>query len=74
MAWEGRSNGEICAQLKDPQRNGGKNLAALHEHFAKDDLVAWGWNPGAARQPAPGTQELVGELIGAWIATGAQCP
>jgi len=74
MAWEGRSIGEICAQLKDPQRNGGKNHAALHEHFAKDDLVAWGWDPGTARVPAPGTQALLGELIRAWIDTGAHCP
>jgi hypothetical protein len=74
MAWEGRSNGEICAQLKDPHRNGGKSLAALHEHFAKDDLVAWGWTPGAGRPPAPGTQALVGQLIEAWVASGAHCP
>ena len=74
MAWEGKSLGEICAQLKDPRRNGGKSLAALHEHMAKDDLVAWGWTPGAGRVPAPGTQKLLGELIKAWIETGAHCP
>ncbi|HEX2512835.1 MAG TPA: Isoquinoline 1-oxidoreductase subunit, partial [Xanthobacteraceae bacterium] len=39
MAWEGKSLGEICAQLKDRTRNGGRDLALLHEHFAKDDLV-----------------------------------
>ena len=75
MAWEGKSVGEICAQLKDdPGRNGGRNLTLLHEHVAKDDLVAWGWNPGLGRDPAPGTQERLGELIKAWIDTGAQCP
>ena len=74
MAWEGKSVGDICAQLKDPARNGGRDLTLLQEHFAKDDLVAWGWNPGAGRAPAPGTQERLGELIKAWIDTGAQCP
>ena len=74
MAWQGKSPGEICAQLKDTARNGGRDLTLLHEHFAKDELVAWGWNPGAGRAPVPGTQEQFGELIKAWIDTGAQCP
>jgi hypothetical protein len=46
----------------------------LQEHVAKDDLIAWGWNPGTGRDPAPGTQEGAGQLIQAWIDTGAQCP
>jgi hypothetical protein len=74
MAWEGQTLGAICAQIKDPQRNGGKTLAQLHEHMAKDDLVGWGWNPGAGREPVPGTQEVFGELIRVWIETGAHCP
>jgi hypothetical protein len=46
----------------------------LHEHLAHDDLVAWGWQPGEGRDPAPGSQALLGELIQAWIDTGAYCP
>jgi hypothetical protein len=74
MAWQGKSIGEICLQLKDRDRNGGRDLALLHEHLAHDELVAWGWQPGAGREPAPGSQALLGELIQAWIDTGAQCP
>jgi len=74
MAWEGKSVSQICQQLKDPARNGGRTLALLHEHFAKDDLVAWGWAPGEGREPAPGSQQQLGELTKAWIDTGAQCP
>src|SRR5215207_2415909 len=74
MAWEGKSLGQICEQLKDRSRNGGRDLAALHEHMAHDDLVAWGWDPGAGREPAPGTQAIFGDLIKAWIETGAECP
>jgi hypothetical protein len=74
MAWEGQTLGAICEQIKDPQRNGGRDLAAMHEHMAKDDLVGWGWKPGEGREPAPGTQEAFGALIGAWIETGAHCP
>jgi hypothetical protein len=74
MAWEGKSVGEICRQLKDPMRNGGRSLALLQEHIAKDDLVAWAWSPGAGRTPAPGTQAQVGVLVQAWIEAGAECP
>jgi hypothetical protein len=74
MAWQGRTLGQICEQLKDPKRNGGKTLSQIHEHMAKDTLVGWAWKPGAARAPAPGTQEQFGALIGAWIESGAECP
>jgi hypothetical protein len=74
MAWQGKSAGEICRQIKDPERNGGRSLELLHEHLAKDDLVAWGWHPGAGRDPVPGTQERLGELVRAWIDSGAVCP
>lgn len=74
MGWIGKSSGEICAQLKDPERNGGKTLAELHEHNAEDGLVGWGWEPGEGREPAPGSQEIFGQLTQAWIDTGAACP
>lgn len=74
MAWAGKSLGEICQQIKDPQRNGGKSMQELVHHMAEDSLVGWGWNPGAGREPAPGTQEEFGELIKAWSESGAACP
>jgi len=74
MAWQGKSLGAICAQIKDPARNGGKTLAQIHHHMAEDHLVGWGWNPGEGRKPAPGTQAQFGELVKAWIDTGAKCP
>lgn len=74
MAWIGRTPGEVCEQIKDPARNGGKSLAELAHHMGRDELVGWGWHPGADREPAPGTQEAFGALVDAWIATGAACP
>ncbi|RYG89013.1 MAG: Isoquinoline 1-oxidoreductase subunit [Alphaproteobacteria bacterium] len=74
MAWEGKSLGAICEQIKDRKRNGGKTLAQIAEHNAHDSLVGWGWNPGAGRQKVPGTQAEFGELTRAWIAAGAKCP
>ncbi|QRO01598.1 Isoquinoline 1-oxidoreductase subunit [Archangium violaceum] len=74
MAWVGKSPRAICEQLKDPKRNGGKTLAQIVEHNAHDELVGWGWTPGADRQPAPGNQKLFGAIVAAWADTGAECP
>jgi hypothetical protein len=74
MAWQGKTLGQICIQIKDKSRNGGKDIAALIKHMAEDELVGWGWNPGAGRIPAPGTQKQFGELIKAWADAGASCP
>lgn len=74
MAWEGKSLGEICTQIKDEKRNGGKSMEQLVKHMADDALVGWGWTPGVGRAPAPGTQKSFGELIKAWADTGAVCP
>ncbi|MFW2589212.1 Isoquinoline 1-oxidoreductase subunit [Sagittula sp. SSi028] len=74
MGWQGLTLSEICTQLKDPERNGGRDLEAIHEHMAEDGLVGWGWHPGEGRAPAPGSQELFGQLTRAWIDTGAACP
>jgi mono/diheme cytochrome c family protein len=74
MGWQGKSLADICVQIKDPQRNGGRDLEALHEHNATDGLVGWGWDPGEGRTPAPGSQELFGQLTRAWIETGSACP
>lgn len=74
MAWEGKTLSQICAQIKDPARNGGKSLTDLIEHNGKDTLVGWGWHPGLGRIPAPGTQAQFGALTKAWVESGAKCP
>jgi hypothetical protein len=74
MAWVGKSLGEICQQIKDPARNGGKSMEELIHHMSEDSLVGWGWHPGVGREPAPGTQKEFGALIKAWVDTGAACP
>jgi hypothetical protein len=74
MVWLDKSSHEICEQIKDQARNGGRSLAQLQTHLAHDSLVAWGWAPGAGRIAAPGTQAELGVLAQAWIDTGAECP
>ena len=74
MTWQNRTPQQICEQIKDPARNGGKTLAQLVEHMAHDELVGWAWNPGHDREPAPGTQAQLGALMQAWVELGAVCP
>lgn len=74
MAWEGKTLAEICAQIKDPARNGGRSLQELVHHIGDDTLVGWAWAPGFGRQPAPGTQKQAGALVEAWVKSGAACP
>jgi hypothetical protein len=74
MAWVGKSLGAICNQLKDPKRNGKRDIAAILKHVSEDSLVKWGWNPGPGRTPAPGSNEEFAALLKAWADTGAHCP
>lgn len=74
MVWEGKTLSEICVQMSDPARNGGKTVADLVLHIGDDKLVGWGWHPGVGRTPAPGTQNGAKALVQAWVDTGAACP
>ena len=74
MAWEGRSLSQICEQIKDRERNGGRAMADLLHHLSEDTLVGWAWTPGSGRTPVPGTQAVFGEIMRAWAEAGAYCP
>lgn len=74
MGWVGETPAELCAQVKDPAKNGGRTLEDLVRHNTSDHLVNWAWNPGEGRTPAPGDQATFGALTAAWVAAGAGCP
>jgi hypothetical protein len=74
MGWEGLSDHDLCETLKDPRRNGGRDLAALTDHMAHDPLVDHGWNPGADRKPIPIPREELVRLTETWARAGAPCP
>jgi hypothetical protein len=74
MALQGRSLAEICAQLKDADRNGGRELADIVTHVTRDPLILWTWAPGSGRTAVPGTPETFGALVRGWVETGAACP
>jgi hypothetical protein len=74
MALQERSPGQICEQIKDPRRNGGRDLAGLLEHVVTDSLIKWTWSPGPGRTPPPGTYAGFVALLQAWAEAGAHCP
>jgi len=74
MVWFDRTSPDICAQIKDPARNGGRSLAEVAQHVLDDKLVAWGWAPGIGREPAPFSATEISQAIKRWMASGAPCP
>lgn len=74
MIFEGRSTHELCLQLRDPEKNGGKTLAALLHHVSEDALVLWGWNPGGDRSKPPLTHSEFVEQFQTWVSSGGACP
>ena len=72
--WFGKSSQEVCTQLREPDRNGGRNFAELADHLERDAFVAWGFDPGGTREPAPFTlEDHVNDML-AWGAAGQPCP
>ena len=53
MGWQGRSLPQICEQIKDRARNGGRDLAALVRHMAEGRSSAGRGRPVPAAQPRP---------------------
>ncbi len=74
MVFIGLSKADLCATVKDPKRNGGKDFAALDEHVSHDKLVLWGWNPGAGRAPVSVPHDAFVKSFETWLAGGAPCP
>lgn len=71
--WFGKSSTEVCNQLRDPERNGGRDMLALASHLDHDLILHWAWNPGGGREPAPySLQEHVDDVL-AWGVAGFPC-
>lgn len=71
--WFGKSSVEICNQLRDPDRNGGRDYLDLASHLDHDLILHWAWNPGGGREPAPySLQEHVNDVL-AWGVAGTPC-
>jgi hypothetical protein len=74
LVFEGRSESELCEQLKRPGDNGYKTLDQLQHHVAEDALVLWGWKPGGERTKPPLSHEEFVAAFDAWVNSGGACP
>ncbi|GAC24051.1 hypothetical protein GMES_1755 [Paraglaciecola mesophila KMM 241] len=74
MLWWQQSSNQICEQIKDPARNGGRTLEEVAHHIAEDELVHWGWDPGIGREPAPYSAKETADFVTLWANAGAPCP
>ena len=65
---------QICEQMKDPTRNGGRRTGKeIIEHMKSDPLVLWAWAPGAGRTTPPLSHEKFVEALDAWVRAGMPC-
>lgn len=71
--WFGKASIEICTQLRDPERNGGRDYLDLASHLDHDLILHWAWTPGGGREPAPySLQEHVNDVL-IWGVAGYPC-
>lgn len=74
MLWEGLTKEQICEQMKDPARNGGRTSGEeIIEHMKVDPLVLWAWAPGGGRTTPPLSHEEFVEALEAWVKAGMPC-
>ena len=76
--WVGKDSREICVQVRDPAHNGGRDGRGLIDHILHDasvvGFIAWSYDPGPERAPAPGTLQSHLEDMATWAAAGMPCP
>ena len=71
--WFGKTSVEVCEQLRDPERNGGRGYEDLARHLDHDVILHWAWNPGGGREPAPySLQNHVNDVL-IWGVAGMPC-
>ncbi|MGH7699697.1 MAG: hypothetical protein ACREMJ_04135 [Gemmatimonadales bacterium] len=74
MVFIGLSPARLCATIKSKRANGGRDLEALLHHVSEDQLVLWGWDPGAGRAPVSVPHDEFVARFQQWAAAGGPCP
>jgi alcohol dehydrogenase (cytochrome c) len=84
MAWESApgvplDGATLCANLKNKQLNGNRDVTALLHHLKTEPLVLWSFSPGTrpngeARTTPPISHAALIQEFQKWIADGAPCP
>lgn len=74
MRWEGLTQQQVCEEMKDPARNGGRRTGEeVIKHMNADPLVLWAWTPGAGRTTPPISHDAFVEALEAWVSAGMPC-
>ena len=73
MVFIGLTAGDLCRVIKDPAKNGGRDMAALLKHVGEDKLVLWGWSPGVGRAPVDVPHDEFVAAFRRWADAGAPC-
>jgi len=73
LVFWGLDSKSLCEQIKDPKRNGGKNLADLTHHMTQDALTLWGWQPGYGRSPVQISHDEFVRAYKTWADAGMPC-
>jgi hypothetical protein len=74
LVFAGKTPTELCEQMKDPARNGGRSPERVLEHLTQDPLVLWGWAPGEGRPPVSTPHAELLRAMRTWIDGGCGCP
>lgn len=71
--WFGKTSDEICAQLRDPDRNDGRGFREIADHLRHDVILHWAWQPGGGREPAPYSLRRHIDDVLVWGVAGMPC-
>jgi len=74
LVFEGRSSRELCEQMRDPKRNGGRTPEQILAHVSHDPLVLWGWRPGEGRASVAVPHADLVRALRTWVDNGCGCP
>jgi hypothetical protein len=75
MPFQGLTAGQLCRQIKDPAKNGGRKTPKDSiKHMGSDAIVLWAWSPGNARTVPPMSHADFMKKLNEWVSNGAACP
>ena len=72
MVFENRTPKQLCEQLKDPEKNGGRGFIDTTAHIANDHLLMTSWHSG--RTPPPISHPELVKRFETWGKAGGPCP
>jgi mono/diheme cytochrome c family protein len=75
-----KGGAELCADLKNPAKNGHRDGPQLLDFIETDPFILWAWDPGTRANGTPRTPPPMAShdefltTVRRWLADGAPCP